>query len=302
MDKLTKIVSFLLSILLCILAIGHITHQEQLSFHLVEIGLFTFKLSRVIVFVLPGIELICAIIVLANLSALSWIKYLLLSLVGLFLIDHMISFQHHDSTQMFFAGLINPWNNAPLDTLFLSPNFLILVINALLVGTLFQSDLDYFKPKPYVYFSLILLTPIGIVDQPIYRNDFQSVQSEIPETTSAEKIYQIIGNDYENCAVVFLSASCDACMQASALLGILTREHKTIPIILVFKSSEGTIKLFLEKSNNTQSDFVNLDQNLDLDAIIGRGVPTALLIKNAKIIDTRKGIYLNYQFLDKLLK
>lgn len=264
--------------------------------------MFPFQVARIIIFILPAIELSCAIIIMTNLSAIKYVRYICLGLISLYLIDHLISFDVNFSIELFHQNLINPWQQTSLDSLFLNMNFIIFILLAISIGTLFYKAQDYLRPKPVIYLTFLLLLPIGIVDRPIYRNDFQSKQAEIPTATTGEKLLSIIGQNEDKCAVIFLSASCDACMQTSTLLGILTRNHHTSPIYLVFKSNDGTIQLFLEKSNNLNLNYINLEPAIDLDEIIGRGVPTAFLIENSKIVDTRKGIYVNFNFLDKLLK
>jgi len=292
LGKISTILKWVLPIILITIAIGQIVSQIELTTNLVEIGLFSWQVSRILVFILPGMVLATALILILGLSG------------GKRTVGFMLVLVFSGGLQFYFSWQHSVLYNLNLNWVYNGNPILIIIYHLIfLYSILFYPYKDLKKNTPWpVYGAFLCLIPLSMTHTVIYATEFQSNTSDIPEKGTVKDFNKILSNDETSYAIFFLSTSCENCMTVAKRLSITQRQHTTIPIYLVFKSTKNSIETFLETVNYSDANIFNLKHSENFEDYTGFGVPAAYIVKEGEIINFRKGFYINFNFLDLLLK
>jgi len=274
-------------------AIMLVLSQEIATRHLVESEILGWQTSRLVVFFLPGFQVIIGLIMILRLSFIRYINWVLLLVLIVHLIDLISWFMdlsEHDSMQYYHRLLFDPkFKTGPY---LLLPLYLINLSFGIQVGKEKLKRITWF-----VYLFFLPLLGIGILHSKIYYTDFLKKETDLPEEFSVEKLRQATGVTEERALIIFFDPACHECQNVARDLSVMNALPKT-SIHPIFQVDSAAASKFISSTGIKAS--YHLIASSDFYAF-AHGVPNAYLVEGDKLIAHRTGYYINYRFFDLIL-
>ncbi len=296
LNRISKI-ALVLGLLLS--ATGLILNQKEATIYLVESGGTSWQFGRLLVFLLPGFISIPAILLALNFRGKKGFLGLIVSILFLFALDLLNYTQVDDNELKFKHPLINAFDSSDM---WLGSHAYLLILMIICAGIQLGIRNDQKKVPIFVYFLFLPLFAISMADFPLYDTDFGTQQQAVPEKATHDRFNNIFLEELpQEYAVFVFSTGCGTCEQTATLLAATVHGHETIPVYMIFNASQNNVDEFIELTG-ADLKYQNLEHIQDFyDLTLGR-VPKGYLVRNGKIIDLREGFFINYQFLDQLIK
>ena len=287
-----KYVNPITGILLFYAAIMLIFNQDAATHHLVESGLLGWQASRLLVFFLPGVQIILALLLSFQLSLLKYVNWLLYLVLLVHLADLTIYFMNLGNADLVYADrmLFDP-------TLDLGSYLIIALLTMNVYSRISDSKPAYRVIGWYFYLFTLPLLGAGIIESKIYYTDFLAEDSDVPTGFSVEKLRKMTGITDEKGLVVLFDPSCHECQNVAKQMSVMNTLSKP-DIHAVFHADESSIRRFLDDSGlDCQVHIIDYE---DFVYLID-GVPNAYLIENNELLAHRIGYYINMRLFDQYL-
>lgn len=297
---LKNIALYILVLVLGISGIGAALNQEALTEHLVEIGMCKWQFARIYIFLYTGFALIPALIFAFKLH---WSRYLL-PLAFILLIfqgfDAYYTYLYSDET---ISGLI-PWLAIKSSSTAIV-QFVILIVACVSAGIVWGAKYDYRNQPLFVYLMFLPLFALSFASEPIYATDFETQQSDIPEKFTVERIVNMFENEPDgDFACMFVSVSCEACIDLTKSIVTTIKSHNHIPVYLVTSTSNTNLNAFIEHTelDTSKVEILNINNKKVFRELVDFAYPHGYIIQNSEVIDHRVGLQCNMNFLDKIIR
>ena len=278
---------------LVVSALGLILNQETATAYLVEIGFSGWQWGRILTFLLPGVELALAAILLLNLSAIKVIKPILVLLSIVFVYEGVkqgMALSEFDGVLYNPSSLMLHWSGVA--AIGLSVLFAVIAI-----WFAFQKNEQTRDLKWWWYLTLLPLLCVNFLSTPIYRDSFQTTETEVPQEFDKTFLAEEVEGD--RYALFFFDVSCGHCAESAKLLATTMRGNPDIPVYAIFSAQKEQVDKFKE-TTNLDCHFVTLPYPELFMDLAGHAFPSAYLMEKGEVVSHRTGLFLNYNFLDKL--
>ncbi len=280
-------------------AIGLILHQKEATIYLVESGLTSWQFGRILTFLLPGFIIIPATLLGLNLKGKQFFLGMIAIVLLIFSFD-LLNYAGFEKNEIINKHpLINAFDGSAMWT---GSHVYLLILMMICTGIQWGIKNEQKSAPIFVYLLFIPLFAVSLLDFPIYDTDFSTHEDELPEGISHDYFNVLLPEPLPEDYVIFaFNPGCGICEQAAQLVGATVRGHKTIPMYMVFSTQQSEIDQFIEFTA-CEIPYYNLPKIQDFLNISNRQFPKTYLVKNKKIVSIRNGVFLNYQFLDQLIK